>query len=412
MRGGLAVNFIAVTAIFAQSGFPIETITFRGVEYPRDALLAVTGLHAPMPFSEAALREAAQKLQDTGFFRAVQFRYEPAPDRKGYAVSFDLTKDTDTIPARIDIPNIDGEEIWKALEAADPLLSRQAPVNPVAQDRYLHAIEQYLTEHGEEEKIAARVNGGEIGSGRLTLVFEPENLPTIAAVRFTDTFAIKPAEIENVLEPIAANSGYTEGRFRQLLDLNVRPLYEERGYLGVVFDHIRLTQDDSGHMVVETHVVDGRKYNLGKVTLEGANLPEEELRKAADFHTGALANWKEFREGVENMNRIFKRRGYIGERSTIERTLQRDGTADAVVHFAPGVQYRFGRLMITGLTPDQQTLAERMWKIEPGQPLDGEYPTEFLRTVIRELKPRAGRFSQSLSAGDGPDVLNVLIAFR
>jgi len=413
MRGNFALYYIAVTAIFAQSGSPIETITFRGTEYPGAALLEATGLHAPMPFSEAALRDAAQKLQNTGFFRAVQYRYEPARGGRGYAVTFDLTKDDNTMPARIDIPDVDEEAVWKALESADPLLSRQVPVNPVAQDRYLHAIQQYLLDHGEEQKIAARINGGELGSAHVTLVFEPQNLPIVAAVRFTDTFAMKPADVEAVLEPIAANSGYTEGRFRQLLDLNVRPLYEERGYLGVVFDRFTLRYDDAGHLTVETHVTDGLKYNLGKVSIEGANLPEAELRQAAGFRTGELANWTEFRDGVENMDLVFKRRGYIHERSTIERTLNsREGTVDAVVHFAPGVQYRFGRLILTGLPPDVQTLAERMWTLEAGQPLDAEYPREFMRKVMRELKPRAGRFSQSFPPGDGPDVLNVEIAFH
>jgi hypothetical protein len=413
MRAAFVIYFIAVTATLAQSSFPIETITFRGTDYPREALLAATGLHVPMPFSETALRDAAQKLQNTGFFRAVQFRYEPARGRNGYAVTFDLTKDDDTMPARIDIPDVDEETVWKELESEDPLLTRQVPVNPIAQDRYLHAIERYLVEHGEEQKIAARVNGGELGSAHVTLVFEPASLPIIAAVRFTDTFAIKPADVEAVLEPIAANSGYTEGRFRQLLDLNVRPLYEERGYLGVVFDKIALKYDDVGHLTVETHVTDGRKYNLGNVKLDGANLPEVELRQAAGFHTGALANWTDFREGVENMDRVFRRRGYIHERSTVERTLHsREGTVDAVVHFAPGVQYRFGRLILTGLPPDVQTLAEGMWTLQAGQPLDAEYPREFLRAVIHELKPRAGRFSQSFPPGDAPDVLNVEIAFR
>lgn len=106
----------------------MESIEFRGTQFPREALLAAAGLHAPMPFSEQALRDAAQKLQNTGLFRSVQFRYEPGRDRKGYAVHFELTEDTDSMPARIDIAGIDEEDAWKALQAADPLLTRKVPV--------------------------------------------------------------------------------------------------------------------------------------------------------------------------------------------------------------------------------------------------------------------------------------------
>ena len=216
-RAVLLYYFIAVTIIIvrlsAQSGYPIETIEFIGSEYPQATLLAATGLHAPMAFSEAALREAGQRLQSTGFFRSVQFHYEPAPDKKGYAVRFELTEDKDSLPGRIDLPGIDENAVWDAIIAADPLLTRQVPSNDIALARYLKAIEAYAAQHGQPQKIAARTNGGRLGSDPVTLVFEPEDLKVIAAVRFTDTYAVKPADLEAVLEPIAVNSGYTESRF-------------------------------------------------------------------------------------------------------------------------------------------------------------------------------------------------------
>ncbi|MGD0618496.1 MAG: hypothetical protein ABSB67_12620, partial [Bryobacteraceae bacterium] len=313
MRGSgtFRYYFIAVTAIvwrvYAQSGYPIETITFAGTDYPTEVLFTASGLHAPMPFSEAALRDAAQRIESTGFFRSVQFRYEPAPDHKGYAVHFELTVDKDSLPGRIDLPGIDEEAVWTAIQAADPLLSRQIPSSDTAQARYIQAIEAYAAQHGQPQKLAARVNGGELGSQRATLVFEPEDLKIIAAVRFTDTYALKPADLEAVLEPIAVNSGYTESRFRQLLDLNVRPIYEEHGYLGVVFDRLRLREDDSGHLIVETHVIDGRVYTLRNVTFDGPGIPEAEMRQAAGFHTGEPANWKVFLQNVAEAERVLKR---------------------------------------------------------------------------------------------------------
>jgi hypothetical protein len=416
-RAVLLHYFIAVTAIAfrisAQSGYPVETIEFVGTGYPRDALLTATGLHAPMAFSEAVLREAAQRLQSTGFFRSVQFRYEPAPDKKGYAVRFDLTEDKDSLPGRIDLPGIDENAVWDALSAADPLLTRRVPSNDVAQNRYLHAIEAYAAQHGQPQKIAARVNGGEIGSPRATLVFEPEDLKIIAAVRFTDTYALKPADLEAVLEPIAANSGYTESRFRELLDLNVRPLYEEQGFLGVVFDHIKLREDDSGRLTVETHVVDGRKYTLKTVALDGPGLPEVEMRQAAGFHVGERANWKEFLDSVSAMEVVLRRRGYVHARARVERTLNsHEGTVDAVVHLMPGPLYHFGKLELDGLPESTRQRAEQMWTLRSGQPLDGEYPREFLRAMIKELHPAAKKLAISFRAGDGESVLDVVIAFQ
>ncbi len=416
-RGTLPIYVIAVAAIVcrisAQSGFPIETIEFKGSEYPRAALLTASGLHAPMAFSEATLREAAQRLQDTGFFRTVQFHYEPARDHRGYAVGFDLTEDTDSLPARIDIPGVNEEDVWKALSAADPLLTRKVPSNDVAQGRYVRAIEAWVAKNAEPQKIAARVNGGRLGMDAETLVFEPENLKTITAVRFTDTYALKAADLEAVLEPIAANSGYTESRFRNLLDLNIRPMYEEQGFLGVVFDRIKLEEDDSGHLTVTTHVVDGRSYNLGTVALDGPNLPEGDLRNAARFRTGERANWKEFQDGVGEMERLLRRRGYVHEQAHVQRTLHsREGTVDAVVHLIPGPQFLFGKLELDGATADVQEEAGELWRLRAGQPMDGEYPAEFLHDLIKQLHGIKARVSTTLRAGDGENVLDVVIAFR
>jgi outer membrane translocation and assembly module TamA len=409
--------FLAVAAIVlrisAQSGYPVETIEFTGAEYPREVLRGAAGLRAPMPFSEAALRDAAQRLQSTGFFRSVQFHYQPAPDKKGYAVRFDLTADKDSLPARIDLPGIDGDAAWDAITAADPLLTRQVPSNDTAQNRYIQAIEAYVAQHGPPQKIAARVNGSEIGSLHSTLVFEPEDLPIIAAVRFTDTYVLKAADVETVLEPVAAGMGYTEGGFRQLIDLNVRSLYEQQGFLGVVFDHIKLRQDDAGHVTVITHVVDGRAYSLGTVTLDGPGLPEAEMRKAAGFHVGERANWTEFLAGVSEMDRVLKRQGYVREKSRVERILNsRAGTVDVVVHVAPGLQYRLGKLELTGLPDDIRDEAEGMWTLRAGQPLDAEYPNEFLRAAFKQLHLAAKSFSTAFRPGDSDQVLDVVIAFR
>ena len=412
MRYAIAVAVI-VCGIYAQSGFPIETIEFKGSEYPREALLAATGLHAPMAFSESALRDGAQRLQATGFFRSVQFRYEPARDHRGYAVQFDLTEDKDSLPARIDIPGIDAEEVWKALKAGDPLLTRNVPSNDVAQTRYIQAIEAYVAQHGDAQKIAARPNGGKMGSDPVTLVFEPENLKTIAAVRFTDTYALKPADLEAVLEPIAANSGYTESRFRNLLELNIRPMYEEQGFLSVAFDRLKLEEDDSGHMTVTTHVNDGRAYTLSAVEIDGSPVPEADLRKTAKFRIGERANWKAFREGVSEMERALKRQGYVNERARVERNLhQREGTVDAVVHFNPGSQYRFGKLELEGMNDDAQEEAQRLWTLRAGQPMNAEYPYEFLHELIKQLRGVRARVSTTLKPGEGENVLDVVIAFR
>jgi hypothetical protein len=85
---------------------------------------------------------------------------------------------------------------------------------------------------------------------------------------------------------------------------------------------------------------------------------------------------------------------------------------DAVVHFNPGPQYRFGRLELSGLADDVKTMAEQRWTLRSGQPLNGEYPHAFLHDLYQELRASRARAAVSFRPGDGENVLDVVIAFR
>ena len=181
----------------------------------------------------------------------------------------------------------------------------------------------------------------------------------------------------------------------------------------MAFDHIKLEEDDSGHLTVTTHVVDGRVYTLSAVALDGPALPEAEMRKAAKFKIGEHANWKEFKDDVSEMERVLKRRGYVNESARVERNLHpREATVDAVIHFTPGQLYRFGKLELEGASDDVREEADGLWTLRAGQPMNGEYPAEFLHELIKQLHGIRARVSTTLKPGEGENVLDVVIAFR
>ena len=81
-------------------------------------------------------------------------------------------------------------------------------------------------------------------------------MPHIAAVKFEGTQALPAAALEAALAKVAAGSEYTESGFRELLDYNVRRLYEEQGLLGVSFPRIAGAKDASGGVVPGATLLD------------------------------------------------------------------------------------------------------------------------------------------------------------
>ena len=63
----------------------------------------------------------------------------------------------------------------------------------------------------------------------------PANPPKVADVRFEGAHALSAAALRDAVARLVVGNRYSEREFRQVLDLNVRPLYEDRGYLKVEF---------------------------------------------------------------------------------------------------------------------------------------------------------------------------------
>ena len=123
---------------------------------------------------------------------------------------------------------------------------------------------------------------------------------------------------------------YSERQNHAILDANLRPVYEEQGYLKVAFALIG-------------------------------------TEKAADLKIGGVANWKTVAWGVARMLIQFQRNGYIAAKAPTARTFHDDsGTVDVGAEISRLKIFRIGKFEITGLTDRYKLKAEGLWKLQPG----------------------------------------------
>ena len=408
---GCTLALAAVAA--AQTAFPIEALHVEGAErMPVEGVLRVAGLTIGQPAAPADFEAAAARLTATGLFHAVQYRYRPSP-RKGYEVTFQVLEFEELKPVRLSVPDFDEAQLWEALQQRDPLLLQDMPASDGATAYYARAIERFLAQQGRPERIVATMTA-DLNRNRMVVVFRPEVLPQVTAVRFEGALSVPEEALAKVVRAQIVGTEYMEQSFNELLAYNVRPLFEERGRLNVRFGRAALAKS-AGGVAVTVPVEEGPAYRLGPVTIRSTGVPVEELRQAAAFKIGDLANWREISIAVSNLQRFLTRYGYLHAESRIERSLDDAAArADLIVWLTPGDKSVFGELRFSGIPDALATRLRRTWKLVPGAPMNLEYVGEYLGVVGADASVRglARRASRHLEFRPGTNIVDVLLEFR
>jgi hypothetical protein len=78
-----------------------------------------------------------------------------------------------------------------------------------------------------------------------------------------------------------------------------------------------------------------------------------------------------------------------------------------------GSFHTFGQLRITGLTPDLETKARKVWALAPGAVFDYDYPRDFFPVFFRTVdSQRFKKFNVTMQKGSGENVMDFLLTFE
>jgi outer membrane protein assembly factor BamA len=267
-------------AAIASAQAPLYEIRVAGNDQLRAAdIIAASGLHTGQTVTRDDFDAANQKLFETGFFTSVNYRY--AAKIQGNVAGFTLTLEVAEEPARtqviIDIPGIDESKFWQAVARTDPFVRPQMPQNERAVACYQHAIESWLRQNNRQDQIVMK-DDSDLSRGTMAVVFVPANLPKIGEVVFAGNEALDNATLQRALVKVAPGQDYTDRLFRRMLELNVRPLYEEKGRLTVSFPHIAIADPAAAASTINVEINEGPAWTLGKVDLTGDGLPVDQMK--------------------------------------------------------------------------------------------------------------------------------------
>ncbi len=370
----------------AARDFPIDSITVEGNRIlTAPAIIAASGLRKGQNGNNAVFDDARDRLIASGYFDMVAYRYKPAASG-GYQITFEVQELETLYPIRVDGLPVSADEVTGYLKTQDPLFTGKMPGTQQVLDHTAKQIDFYLELKGHPAEVAGRVVA--TAPGQLEIDFTPpRGLPAVAAVTFEGSKVISAIDLHNKMNEVAFGQPFSDSAFRMLLESQIVPLYEAKGYLRVTFPKISATPSTSVTGVdVKVTVNEGPEYKLVRVAVAGKS-PEESERilKRAKLPQMTVANFDQVREAAESVKKSMRGQGFLDADVTTDRKLDDEKkTVEFFLVLDPGPEYTMGKLTVNGLGLDGEAAIRKMWSVKPGDDYPQGYGDYFLKKVKDE----------------------------
>ena len=400
----------------APTHWPIHSLRVEGNKhYTPEQVLAIAGLKVGDTASKEAFDAAYSRLLATGLFETVDYRFTASAGADGFAAVFKVVEVEPVYPVQFDRLDAKPGDLNAWLRSRHPAYFGKIPPVKAVLDLLSRDIEAFLAQKGNKEKVAGKVSA--LGPDRFAVVFQPANPgPSVAEVRFEGNQVIPTHVLLNTFAGVAFGTLYTEKAFHQLLDIQVRPLYEARGRIRVAFRILKTEKATTSEgLIVTVKVDEGPSYELGEVEIAGnAGVSSNDLLKAGGFKPGDLANFDDITAGVERIKKRMRRAGYMRVEANVERRIDEKRVAvDLLIRIEQGPQFAFGKLNIQGLDIHGEAAIKKLWAMKEGGPFDADYPGYFLNRIREDgVFDNLGKTKATQDVDEPGKIVNVTLDFR
>src|SRR5947208_3242728 len=138
--------------------WPIETLSVEGNHnYSKEQVLAVAGLKIGQVAGKEEFEAAQKRLEATGAFETVGYRFAPGANSLGYAASFQVVEVEPVYPVRFEELGVPAPEVEAWLRQKQPLFAPKIAGTKAVLDRYVESIQQLLAARSRPEKIVGKL---------------------------------------------------------------------------------------------------------------------------------------------------------------------------------------------------------------------------------------------------------------
>jgi outer membrane protein assembly factor BamA len=374
---GLGASYYCV---FAPTG-AAQTSTLRQVhaegnkQITEEQVASLAGLEAGAEISRDGLQSAADRLVESGLFAHVKYTFQSKGD--GVSVTFTL-EEAPRLPVFYDnFPWFDDVELNDAIRQKLPFYDGKLPPAGSVVDAAVAALNAHIATSGIEGKLEHQVLANPIGDGDVQEFHLEGAGLKIAGLTFSDPALTENKALRQHLSEITG-SEYSRSKIDLFLLEQVRPLYLEHGNLRVKLGppEVRLTGNPNQKLPqqipVFVPVVAGPVYRLKSVEWNGISaLSDLTLTGLIGLKLGQVADGMAIEAGWDRVREEYGHRGHLDAKLEPIPSYDENGHSVSYrVNVIEGPAYRYGGMVLTGLSPTAEKRLHESWLTPSGELFD------------------------------------------
>lgn len=363
----------------------LKSIHAEGIKHLSEPqLIALSGLTVGSPVGKSDLQSAADRLVQTGLFSTVNYAFQ-AKEEGGLYLTFKLVE-APRIPAYFDnFPWFTEAELAEAIKKTLPFYDGTLPEAGATVDQVGAILGDLTASRGMHTAVEHQVIANPIGEGTVQEFRIADVVLQISKLEFGD-----PALAAN--KTIRQHLGEVQGKAysRMMVDLflaeQVRPIYLQHGFLRVKLGppEIRLSGNPNqklpDQIPVFVPVTPGPVYKWKGAQWTGNTaLSVYTLNDLIGLKTGDVADGMTLQGAWDRMQEQYGHLGYLDAK--VEAEADFDDQAHTVyyrVKITEGRPYKFGKLVLTEISPTAERRLRAAWPILSGDIFDKTKFEDFL----------------------------------
>jgi outer membrane protein insertion porin family len=388
-RPVLSIVFLCLSYLFILA--PVSSVLAQGTENPTATLkairaegashlnqsqvIALSGLSVGSAVGRQDLQSAADRLVQTGLFSNVNYVFQSKED--GLYLTFKLAE-APRIPVYFDnIPWFADSEINEAIRKVLPFYDGTLPEGGATVDQVSTIVTDLIASRGMRTVVEHQLIANPLGEGSVQEFRIADVVLQISKVEFGDP---KLASSKVVQQHLSEIQGKTYSRMTVDLFLaeQVKPIYLQQGFLRAKLGppEIRLSGNPNQHLPdqipVFVPVTPGIAYKFKGAQWSGhALLSVFTLNQLLGMKPGEIANGMAIQGALERIQETYGQQGYLDAK--VESETDFDDQAQTVSYriiIHEGRLYKFGKLVLTGISPGGEKRLRAAWPILSGDVFD------------------------------------------
>ena len=421
--------FATVGPAFAQAPdaatAPLREVHAEGAKILTEAqIVSLTGLQVGSQVGKNTLQSAADLLVQSGLFSKVNFSFQTR--NSGVAVTYHV-EESPRVPVYFDnIPWFSDLELADAIRKTLPFFDGTLPEAGAVVEKAADAVKDLLSSRGLQASIQHNVLANPIGEGNVQ-EFQIEGAALqISSVEFGDPSLNESKALKLHLSEIVGKA-YSRMAIDLFLTEAVRPIYLQKGNLRVKLGppEVRLTGNPNqklpDRIPVYVPIVPGAVFRSKGVHWSGNSVVSEfTLTNLLGEKSGDVANGMQLEEGLDRIREEYGHLGYL--EAKLDPVATYDDQANTVsyaVSVQEGVQYHFGKMVLTGLSLAGERKLYAAWPIAATNVFDKTKFEELLlklqshhEQVFGELPVHYETVGHFLQTDPAKGTVDVLLDFK